>query len=362
MTEYPTHLIRRIRHKAFGVEEKAVLMNLADRMRSVSDVVWPSVETIALDCGMKERAARYVIGWLVLVGALVEVQDGRRTRSFRIDFERLDRLPEHLPPRSRKEKDRHPVPPAMHPEHPNRHAVQDAQTGTPCPQGGTTEQGDRHPVPPRPAPGAPEGSSEGTKKEPVKEPIAARVPRRSNDGPDGQGALQFDTRSSTSVPATDAARPEAAEPPVETMAPTTPPSPVKGNVGAKSKGASKTTKSGAKELTPEQSQTFRRTTDVFWAEFQKAKGEKPIMDLQGRDRQIVIQFLAKLQWDGSKAREIIENAFSQAYYRERFANFDELLKNTTRYQGTPKSERRASSGQVFANPDRWDSPLEDIQS
>jgi hypothetical protein len=264
MSEYPTHLIRRIRHHAFGVEEKAVLMNLADRMRSVSDIVWPSVETIASDCGMSERAARYVIGWLVSVGALVEVQDGRRTRSFRIDFERLERLPEHLPSRSRNLKDRHQVPPILHNVHPDRHAVQELPTGTACTHGGTREQGDRHGVHPRPAPGAPEGLSEGTKKEPEKEQFTARVPRRLSRSSGSTLGLDFgqaNPSTATPLPVTPATCHETVRPIGDDMNAGSSAPPVKGNVGAKSKGASKVTKHGADDVAPKQTRATQWPDD-----------------------------------------------------------------------------------------------------
>lgn len=347
MSEYPTHWIRRIRHKAFGAEERIVLFVLADRMKTTSDVVWPSVETIASDCGMSERAVRYVIGWLVSIGALVELDDGRRTRSFRIDFELLDRVPENIPSRSRPKGDRHPVHPTLHDVHPDRHAEYGTSTGTRCTPGGTTEQGDRHPVHPRPAPGAPKGFSEGTMKEPVKEPISARVPRRGNGA--GGGTLGLDSGQSspsneTAIPAPLSARPETLEAgpialPVETP---TPPQ----------KGKGKVRKERGGKLTEEQALAHTATID-FWSDtYLKEKGERPIIN--GRDIKTIDDILKMVNWNSEKVCRLITNAFTYPWFREKLATVGEIKANPSRYQVPMTVEKkRVSSAQVEPDASFW---------
>jgi hypothetical protein len=100
MSDFPTHIIRGIRHKAFGAEERFVLMVIADHMNKTSDRAWPSVGTIALITSYNERTVRRVITWLLSVGVLVEFDDNRASRTFGINFELLSSLPVALEPRA----------------------------------------------------------------------------------------------------------------------------------------------------------------------------------------------------------------------------------------------------------------------
>lgn len=360
MSEYPTHLIRRIRHKAFGAEERIVLFVLADRMKNTTDVVWPSVETIASDCGMSERAVRYVIGWLVSIGALVEFDDGRRTRTFRIDFELLERVPEHMPPRSRPKIDRHPVHPSRHDVHPDRHPVQDDQTGTRCTQGCTVEQGDRHPVHLRPAPGAPKGFREGTKKEPEKEPNSARVPRRANGSSGANLGWDFgqaDSSNPTTNPAPPPTRPEAFAP-VPDALPVEDPDPP-------SKDKWKAVKNAAVKLTEDQARAHTATIE-FWSDtYLKEKGERPIIN--GRDIKTIDDILKMVGWDSDKACRLISNAFTYPWFREKLATVGEIKTNPSRYQVPNVSEKkRVSSAQVEPDASFWENrnsnEMEDLYS
>jgi len=158
----------------------------------------------------------------------------------------------------------------------------------------------------------------------------------------------------------DAASPEPSKPTSDDLVKPQPVPPVKGNVVAKPKTASAVTKSKARELTPEQAKTQRRVSDFFYVEFEKARGEKPILDWKGKDRVTLNQLLDKLEWDGDKACEIISNAFRQKSFVEYRCKLSEILNNTTQYQGTPKSERRASSGQSEPDDSYWESRDERI--
>ncbi len=70
---------------------------MADRLKSLDDVVWAAVGTIADDAGVHERTVQRVISWAVGVGILVVVRHGGR-RCFRFDFARLQSLPDDAPP------------------------------------------------------------------------------------------------------------------------------------------------------------------------------------------------------------------------------------------------------------------------
>jgi hypothetical protein len=93
MSDFPTHIIRDLRHPAIGASEKAILYSLADRMRVSTDGVWPTMQTIAGDAGLCESACRRIVRWLAANGVIVETVDAYRGKVRRIDFERLAALP-----------------------------------------------------------------------------------------------------------------------------------------------------------------------------------------------------------------------------------------------------------------------------
>jgi hypothetical protein len=92
MSDFPTHIIRDLRHPALHGEEKGVFFAMADRLQSTDGLVWASIGTIAQDAGVSTKTAQRVITWAVSVGVLAVVVEGGR-RSYRFDFERLRMLP-----------------------------------------------------------------------------------------------------------------------------------------------------------------------------------------------------------------------------------------------------------------------------
>ena len=96
VSDFPTHIIRDTHHPALR-GTKGVLVMMADRLKSLDDVVWAAVGTIAEDAGVHERTVQRVISWAMSVGILVVVRHGGR-RCFRFDFARLQSLPGDAPP------------------------------------------------------------------------------------------------------------------------------------------------------------------------------------------------------------------------------------------------------------------------
>jgi hypothetical protein len=116
----------------------------------------------------------------------------------------------------------------------------------------------------------------------------------------------------------------------------------------------------ARVLSPEQVALRRRVSDCWYEEFTKARGEKPSFDTKNLNE--CKRLLEKFDWNADRVCEIIGNAFRQKSFVEYRCKLSEILNNTTQYQGKPESSRAVSTGQVFPSADRWDRPLEDVQS
>jgi hypothetical protein len=186
MSDFPTHLVRDLKHKAFGAEERIVLFVLADRMKSTEDAAWPKVETIASNCGISERTARDVISWLLDIGVLLvhrSENDTGGVRALKIDFVRLGSLPDNTQRRcagTRKASPRRSGAPVDRKRAPldrnGAHTETSSQPGAPLHSTGAPPPSDRQgaPVGVRPLP--PKDPSKEQQKGPT-EDSAREAPR-----------------------------------------------------------------------------------------------------------------------------------------------------------------------------------------
>lgn len=342
---HPVSIIRDVDHPAIRSTEKAVLWALASQLNLPKgrDTVYSSMATIAKHAGLEESGARRVMNWLVQVGIVLEVEGPYRAKSRQIDLARLVSLPTDLR-RSRVDV----VLPAL-----------DSVQGTldvVTPSEATAPMDDVHPpldsVPPtlddvHPVRDVVQPKNDSKNKtRTIRRTISATVPARGL-APIGSVLVlnfgQSDPPTPVTITATPAARPETSKASVESLPVDDSNPPPKGKGKASKRVASKPTVSRARELTPEQANTQRRVSDFFYAEFENARGERPVLDWKGRDRVTLNQFLEKLDWNGDRACEIIANAFRQKTFVEYKCKLSELLVNTTQYQGTPTATRPSLS-------------------
>ena len=193
MSDFPTHIIRELKHKAFGAEERIVLFVLADRMKTTDDCAWPKVETIASNCGISERTARDVISWLIGIGVVLvhrSENDTGGARALKIDFARLECLSGDIPSRcfgQRKTLSKRSGAPVnrqrAHTERNGAHPESAYRPGAPLHLTGAPQHDDRQGAPSERRPLPPKEPFKDQEKEPTKAPAARKATRDATNSP-----------------------------------------------------------------------------------------------------------------------------------------------------------------------------------
>jgi hypothetical protein len=297
VSDFPTHIIRDLRHKAIGASEKAVLYSLADRMQSLTDGVWPTMNTLAADSGLSEAACRRITSWFVSVGIIVESNDDRRTKVRRIDFERIGSLPKDLARQtSGGRTGGTPVAPRGSPVSPAPRAL-----------GGT-------PVAPTPAPVPDEGNAarpKGPMKVQVKDPEKERAPVAAQAG-----------TSSGMFAALGLS-----------------PSPAPANKPANASRA------GAVRKFTDGQLAARDVVYAFWKKtYLEQVGVEPIVGNVEVGQ--MVNLLKKIAWNSEVACELITNAFGDVFFRERIRTIGSITANPSKYQTPPATSKPRNAGQT----------------
>jgi hypothetical protein len=300
VSDFPTHLVRAVRHPAIGASEKAVLYSLVDRMQSSTDAAWPSMATLADDSGMHERTCQRVIKSFLRWGVIVEVMDTtRRTRTFRVDFERLSTLPAEV-------AHCHPTQTIRHP--------------TDCHPRAT----DGHPTPVRLPPKGDMVPPEGSKKDQEKksEKTTADVPSRV--------LISF-------------------ERPIEL--------PFGSTIAATTAKPKATNRAGPKRRFTDEQIAARDTVYKFWKTtyFDEFKVEPIVGNAEVGQ---MVNLLKKLNWDADAACVLIANAFTYAFFRERIKTIGHILGNASAFQfpASAQAESRKPTARMStmqSEPDLW---------
>jgi hypothetical protein len=71
--------------------EKLVLLRIADRVNRQNGVAWPSVQSLAHDCGLSKTGTLQILNRLIAGGYVDVVREhvGRRPRTYRVNLDRL---------------------------------------------------------------------------------------------------------------------------------------------------------------------------------------------------------------------------------------------------------------------------------
>jgi hypothetical protein len=309
MSDFPTHIIRDLRHKAIGASEKAILFSLADRMQSPTDWVWPALETIAADAGLSEVQCRRILKWMRSVGIIVERNGEHKGKDRQIDFGRLTSFPVDAGGPTR-------VSPGE-----GRLSPRTLSPGDPALSRDVHgERGGVSPGEPSAITVNPKGPMKDQMKVPEKD--TADVPSRALVSFERPLALPF----GSTITATNA-KPRV------------------------------TNRAGPKRKFTDEQIAARDAVYKFWKKtyFDEFKVEPIVGNAEVGQ---MVNLLKKLNWDADAACVLIANAFTYAFFRERIKTIGHILGNASAFQfpASAQAESRKPTARMStmqSEPDLW---------
>jgi hypothetical protein len=302
VSDFPTHIIRDLRHKAIGASEKAILFSLADRMQSPTDWVWPALETIAADAGLSEVQCRRILKWMRSVGIIVERNGEHKGKDRQIDFVRLTSFPVDTEGPTR-------VSPGE-----GRLSPRTLSPGDPTLS--FDDHGERGGV----SPGEPDTITVNPKG-PMKDQL--KVPEKDTADVSPRVLVSFERPLALPFGSTIAA------------------------ANTKPKGG---TEPGPKRRFTDEQIAARDTVYKFWKKtYFEQVGVEPIVGNVEVGQ--IVQLLKKTNWNAQLVCNLITNAFADVFFRERIRTIGHITANPSKFQAAQKSETRRSGNQV--DVDLW---------